>query len=101
MSRTHFRMNLNYIAVWMSRNSLLATGPIYEVLSGSNAIRTRKHLVRKRTLNHLAKLAIDPFNPVGLNPVAATTLTSRKVYWRCYTETTRIQDVPQKFINIE
>ena len=81
----------------MPRNLLLQTGPISEVLSGSNAIRTRKHLVRKRTLNHLVKLAIQPFNPAGLNPVAVTTLIFRKVYWRCYTETTRIQDVPQKF----
>ena len=32
-----------------------------EHLSNSNGIRTNNHLVRKRTLNHLAKLAIGQF----------------------------------------
>ena len=40
----------------MSRNSLLEGGAISEVLSDSNEIRTFNHLVRKRTLNHIAKL---------------------------------------------
>ena len=30
------------------------------MLSGSNGIRTHNHLVRKRTLNHLAKLSFRP-----------------------------------------
>ena len=32
-------------------------GEISSVLSDSNVIRTHNHLVRKRKLNHLAKLA--------------------------------------------
>ena len=42
---------------WMPRNSLLEAGAISEVSSDSYGIRTNNHLVRKRTLNHLAKLA--------------------------------------------
>ena len=41
----------------MSRNSLLETGAKSEVLSDCNGTRTHNHLIRKRTLNHLAKLA--------------------------------------------
>ena len=37
----------------MSRNSLLETGAISEVLSDCNGTRTYNHAVRKRTLNHL------------------------------------------------
>ena len=48
MSRTRFGMNLRSIAVWMSRNSLLKTGVIFEVLSDSNGIRTHNDLVRKQ-----------------------------------------------------
>ena len=40
----------------MLRTSLLEAGAISEVLSDSNEIRTHNQLVRKRTLNHLAKL---------------------------------------------
>ena len=40
----------------MSRKSLLEAEAISEVLSDSNEIRTHNHLVRKGTLNHLAKL---------------------------------------------
>ena len=40
----------------MSRKSLLEAEAISEVLSDSNEIRTNNHLVRKGTLNHLAKL---------------------------------------------
>ena len=44
--------------VWMSRNSLLKCLKCLNIwsLSHSNAIRTHKYLVRKRTLNYLAKL---------------------------------------------
>ena len=31
--------------------------PLLNILSDCNGIRTHNHLVRKRTLNHLAKLA--------------------------------------------
>ena len=57
MSRTRFRVNPHSIVVWMSRNFLLETGSISEVLSDCNGTRTRSHLVHKRTLNHLSKLA--------------------------------------------
>ena len=30
-----------------------------ELISGSNGIPTNNHLIRKRALNHLAKLAIN------------------------------------------
>ena len=40
----------------MSRNSLLEASEIWS-LSDSNWTRTHSHLVHKRTLNHLAKLA--------------------------------------------
>ena len=55
MSRTRFRVNPPSIVAWMSRNSLLEAGVKSEV--DSNWTRTQNHLVRKRTLNHLAKLA--------------------------------------------
>ena len=50
----------------MSRNFLLKAGTISEALSDSKWIRTHNHLVRKRTLNHLAKLAVGS-NPVAVN----------------------------------
>ena len=52
ISRTRFRVSLHSIIAWMSRNSLLETGPI--CLSDCNGTQTHSHLVRKRTLNHLA-----------------------------------------------
>ena len=55
VSRTRFRVNLHSVVTWMSRNPLLQTGAISKVLSDSNGIRTHNHLVRKLTLNHLAK----------------------------------------------
>ena len=41
----------------MSRNLLLETGAISEVLGDSIAIWTHDNFVRKQILNHLAKLA--------------------------------------------
>ena len=51
MSRARFRVNLNVkeLLAW-NRHDIWN-------LSDSNGIRTHSHLVRKRTLNHLAKLA--------------------------------------------
>ena len=45
------------IVAWMSRNFLLKTGATSEVLSDCSATGTHNYLVRKQTLNHLAKLA--------------------------------------------
>ena len=55
MSHTHFRVNPHSIVAWMSRNSLLKTGAKSEVWV--TPTRTHSLLVRKWTLNHLAKLA--------------------------------------------
>ena len=57
MSRRRFRGNLHSLVAWMSRNSLLGQNRrnIWS-LSVSGGIRTHKYLVRKRILNHLAKL---------------------------------------------
>ena len=57
MSRTRFRVNPHSIVAWMSRNSLLEAGAKFWNLSDCNWTRTHNHLVHKRTLNHLAKLA--------------------------------------------
>ena len=54
MSHTHFRVNLYSIVAWMSRNSLLETGAKFKWLQQD---WNPQPLVRKRTLNHLAKLA--------------------------------------------
>ena len=53
---TRFRVNLPSILAGMSTNSLLKTGPLYEVYD-SNGIQTHKHLAHKQSFNHLAKLA--------------------------------------------
>ena len=52
-----FQNEFTLYVAWMSRNSLLKTGAISDVLSDCNRSWTCDHLVRKRTLNHLAKLA--------------------------------------------
>ena len=57
MSRTRFIVNIHSIVAWMSWNSLLKTDTISDVLNDNNGIQIHSHLVRKRTLNHLAKLA--------------------------------------------
>ena len=59
MLHTRFRVNPYSAVAWMSRNSLLETdaSDIWS-LSDCNGIRIYNHLVCKRTLNHLAKLAI-------------------------------------------
>ena len=68
MSRASFRVNLHSIDAWMPRNSLLKAGKrLSDSLSDSNGIRTHNYLVRKRTLNHLAKLALVIYLIVGLN----------------------------------
>ena len=41
----------------MSKNSLIETGLISEVLSDSNQIRNYNQLVRKRTLTYLVEMA--------------------------------------------
>ena len=40
--------------------SLLETGPISDFLSDCSGKQTYNYLVRKRTLNHLAKLGLIP-----------------------------------------
>ena len=58
MSRKRFRVNLHSI-VCLNVKELLARSTCHIwSLSDSNVIRTHNHLVRKRTLNHLAKLAV-------------------------------------------
>ena len=52
-----FQSESTILDAWISKNSLLETGAISEVLSDSDGIRTYNHLVCKLTLNHLAKLA--------------------------------------------
>ena len=49
----------------MSRNSLLEAGAIFKV-KVTAGIRTQNHLVRKGTLNHLAKLATQLNHLAGL-----------------------------------
>ena len=51
MSRTRIRVNLHTLPELFDK-LLAQTGAV----SDSNRIRTRNHLVYKRTLNHLAKL---------------------------------------------
>ena len=57
MSRTSFRVNPHSL-VCLNVKELVARNrsPIWS-LSDSNEIRTHNHLVRKRTLNHLASFA--------------------------------------------
>ena len=58
MSHMHLRVNLHSAVAWMSRNSLLKTDMISKWhLSDCNGIRLHNHVVCKRTLNHLYKLA--------------------------------------------
>ena len=55
MSRTSFRVNLDS-KVCLNVKELLAWSRRYIwSLSDSNGIQTHNHLVRKQTLNHLAK----------------------------------------------
>ena len=57
MSRTSFRVNPHSI-VCVNVKELLARSRCHNwSLSDSQEVRTHNHLVRKRTLNHLAKLA--------------------------------------------
>ena len=55
-SGPRFRVNPHSIVAWMSSNSLVKIGAISDLLSDCNGTRTQNHLVRKQTLNHLAKL---------------------------------------------
>ena len=57
MSRTRFRVNPHSIVALMSGNSLLEAGAKICSLSDCNWNLTQNHLVWKRILNHLAKLA--------------------------------------------
>ena len=52
----HTWVNPHSIVSWMSINSLRKTGATSKVLSDCQKSRTHNHLVRKPTLNHLAKL---------------------------------------------
>ena len=57
-SRMRFRVSPLYSCLNMSRKGLLAwSRPKIWSLSDCNWTRTHNHLIRKRTLNHLAKLA--------------------------------------------
>ena len=57
MSRTSFRLNLHSM-VYLNVKELLARSRRHIwSLRDSNGIQTHNHLVRKRTLNHLPKLA--------------------------------------------
>ena len=57
MSRASFRVNLHAIVCRNVKKHLAQSRRYIWILSDSNMIRTHNHLVRKRTLNHLAKLA--------------------------------------------
>ena len=57
MSRASFRVNLHAIVCRNVKKHLTQSRRYIWILSDSNVIRTHNHLVRKRTLNHLAKLA--------------------------------------------
>ena len=51
MSHTRFKVNLNSVVAWMSRNSLLETGTASVTDSSDcNGIWTHNYLVRKLTL---------------------------------------------------
>ena len=56
-SRTSFRVNPHSIVCLNVKELLARSRRHIWSLSDSNGIRTHNHLVRKRTLNHLAKLA--------------------------------------------
>ena len=68
MSRTRFRVNPHSIVCLNVKEFLARSRRHIWILSDSNEIRTHNHLVRKRTLDHLAKLA----KFVGSNLVAVT-----------------------------
>ena len=57
MWRTSFRVNPHFIVCLNFKELLARSRHHIWNLSDSNGIRTHKDLVRKRTLNHLAKLA--------------------------------------------
>ena len=56
MLHTCFGVNLHSIVAWVSRNCLLETDTII-CISDSNRIWAHNHLVHKRTLEHLPRLA--------------------------------------------
>ena len=57
MSRTSFRVNLHSIVCLNVKELLARSRRHIWSLTDSNVIRTHNHLVRNRTLNHLAKPA--------------------------------------------
>ena len=57
MSRTSFRVNPHSIVCLNVKEHLARSRRHISSLSDSNGIRTHNHLVHKRTINHLAKLA--------------------------------------------
>ena len=68
MSRTSFRRNPHSIVCMNVKQFLARSRCHIWILSDSNEIRTHNHLVWKRTLDHLAKLA----KFVGSNLVAVS-----------------------------
>ena len=61
MSRTSFRVNLQSIVCLNVKELLVRSRCYIWSLSDSNGIRTQNHLLRKRKLNHLAKLVLAKF----------------------------------------
>ena len=57
MSRTSFRVNPHSIVCLNVKELLTRSRHLIWSLSDSNDIQTHNHIVHKRTLNHLAKLA--------------------------------------------
>ena len=57
MSRASFRVNLHAVVCRNVKKHLAQSRRYIWILSDSDVTRTHNHLVRKRTLNHLAKLA--------------------------------------------
>ena len=78
MPRTSFRVNLHSVVCLNVKELLARSRRHIWSLSDSNVIRTYNHLVRKRTLNHLAKLtklvecSFTKWVVVGSNHVAVT-----------------------------
>ena len=88
MSYTYFRVNPHSIVAWISRHSFLKTAVRWS-LSDCNGTPNYNHLVCKRTLNHLAKLAqlrTENQEVVGSSPVAVTKyliqfFRNLQIYW--------------------
>ena len=64
MSRRSFRVNLHSIVCLKIKELFARSRHHIWNLSDSSGIRTHNHLVRKRTLNHLVKVAIFDIRPL-------------------------------------